>query len=90
MPDDDKKILKHQFGTKSLKMSHVIYADTESLLKKHDSCSNNPEKSYTEKKATHEACGYSMNIVRLYDKNIHSLKIVSRDFVKSYEIRQQK
>ena len=64
--------LKHQFGTKSLKMSHVIYADTESLLKKHDSCSNNPEKSYTEKKATHEACGYSMNIVRLYDKNIHS------------------
>ena len=57
--------LKHQFGTKSLKMSHVIYADTESLLKKHDSCSNNPEKSYTEKKATHEACGYSMNIVRL-------------------------
>ena len=53
-------------------MSHLIYADAEPLLIKHDSCSNNPEKSYTEKKATHEACGYSMNVLRSYDKNIHS------------------
>ena len=72
MPDDNKKILKHQFGTKLLEMSHLIYADTEPLLIKHDSCSNNPGKSNKEKKATHEACGYSMNVLRSYDKNIHS------------------
>ena len=72
MPDDDKKILRHRFGTKSLKLSHIIYADTESLLIKHDLCSNKIKQSYTEKKATHEACGYSMNIVRSYDKNIHN------------------
>ena len=56
MSDDDNKILKHQFGTKSLKMSHVIYVDTESLLIKHDSCSNIPETFYRETKATYVAC----------------------------------
>ena len=67
-----KKTLKHQFGTKSVKMSHIIFADIESLLIKRDSCSNDPEKSYRERKATLEACGYSVNVLRSYHKNIRS------------------
>ena len=72
MSDDDNKISKHQFGIKSLKISHEMYVETEPLLIKHDSCSNNPEKTYTETKSTHEVSGYSINITKSYDKNIHS------------------
>ena len=43
---------------KSLKIPFVIYADFECLLLKKQSCQNNPDKSYTEKKAIHEPCGY--------------------------------
>ena len=35
-----------------------------------DSCSNNPRRSYTERKVTHEVCGYLLNFVRSYEKNI--------------------
>ena len=45
MPEEGKNILKHQFGTKYLEMLHTIYADTEILLIKQHSYSNNPEKS---------------------------------------------
>ena len=72
MSDDDNKISKHQFGIKSLKISHEMYVETEPLLIKDDSCSNNPEKTYTETKSTHEVSGYSINIIKSYDKNIHS------------------
>ena len=43
--------------------------DLESLLIKQQSSQNNPEKSYTEKKAIHEASGYSLNLVRSYEPN---------------------
>ena len=49
MPNEENKILKCNSGEKSLKVSFVIYADLECLLKKIDTCTNNPEKSYTEK-----------------------------------------
>ena len=52
-------ILKYSDGMKSLRMPFVIYADLECLLVKQQSCQNNPDKSYTERKAIHEACGYS-------------------------------
>ena len=72
MPEEGKNILKHQFGTKSIEMPHMIYADTETLLIKQHSCSNNPKKSFTEKQAKHQACGYPMTVVKSYDKDIHS------------------
>ena len=72
IPEEGENILKHQFGTKSLEMPHMIYADTETLLIKQHSCSNNPEKSFTEKRAKHGACGYAMTVVKSYDKDIHS------------------
>ena len=37
-------------------------------VKKIDSCQNNPEKSYTEKKAMHEPSGWSMAIICSFDK----------------------
>ena len=34
MPDGDNKILKYKQGEKSIKVSFIIYADLEYLLKK--------------------------------------------------------
>ena len=44
MPKEDKKILKYNYGEKSLKLPFVIYADLECLLEKND-----PEKTSIEK-----------------------------------------
>ena len=54
MPKSVEKILKYNPGEKSLKAPFAIYLDLECLLRKEQSCQNNPEKSYTEKKAKHE------------------------------------
>ena len=54
----NNKILKYNPGEKSLKVPHKIYADIECLLRKIDTSQNNPEKSYTEKKAKHKPSGY--------------------------------
>ena len=50
-------------------MAHALYLALESLLTKTQSCQKNPQESYTERKATHKACGYSLNLVTLYDSN---------------------
>ena len=50
MPNQVEKILKYNPGEKSIKTLLTIYLDLECLLKKEQSCQNNPEKSYTEKK----------------------------------------
>ena len=68
MPDEDNKILKYVSGEKSLKVSFVVYADLECLLKKINTCQNNPDKSYTEKKATHRPSGYSLTTCCSFDK----------------------
>ena len=41
---------------------------------KQQSCRNNPDKSYTERKAIHEPCGYSLDLVSSFDvkENKHS------------------
>ena len=69
MPAEDKNILKYNPEEKSLKVANIIYMDLESLLIKQQSSQNNHEKSYTEKKAIHEAWGYSINLVRSYKPN---------------------
>ena len=48
MPDEDNKILKYNYGEKSLKAPFIIYADLKCLLEMH-SWQNNFEKSYIEK-----------------------------------------
>ena len=49
MPDQVNKTLKYNPGEKSLKTPYTFYLDFECILKKVQSCQNNPEKSYTEK-----------------------------------------
>ena len=67
MPTESNKILKYNCGEKSLRVPFAIYADLECLLLKQQSCQNNPNKSYTERKAIHEPCGYSINLVSSFD-----------------------
>ena len=59
---------------KSLWIPFVIYTNLECLLVKQQSCQNNPGKSYTERKAIHEACGYSLDFISSFDlkENKHS------------------
>ena len=74
MPDEDNKILKYVSGEKSLKVPFVIYADLECLLKKINTCQNNPDKSCTEKKATHRPSGYSLTTCCSFDKSLNERK----------------
>ena len=43
-----------------MKAPYIIVADIESLLRKLDTCANDPSKSSTEEKNKHEMCGYSL------------------------------
>ena len=61
MPTEKNNTLKYSEGAKSLKIPYVIYVDLECLLLKQQSCQNNPDKSYTGRKAMHEPCSYLMN-----------------------------
>ena len=67
MPTKSNKILKYDHGEKSLRTPFVIYADLECLLLKQKSCQNNVNKSYIERKAIHEPCGYTINLVSSFD-----------------------
>ena len=69
MPDENSKILKYNPGEKSLKVPYIIYADLECLPEKVNTCQNNPEKSYTEKKAKHKPSGYSLVRCCSFDKS---------------------
>ena len=67
MPIEDNNKLKCNHGEKSLKAPFAIYADLECLLIKQQSCQNNLNESYTERKAMHEPCGYSLDLVSSFD-----------------------
>ena len=45
MPDENNKILEYKTEEQSLKVPFTIYADLECLLKKVNTCQNNPDKS---------------------------------------------
>ena len=67
MPTQGNNTIKYNHGEKSLKVSFTIYADLECLLIKQQSCQNNPHESYPERKAMHEPCGYSLDLVSSFD-----------------------
>ena len=67
MPARINKKLKYNNGEKSLKTPLLIYADLECLLIKQQSCQNNPNEFYTERKAMHEPCGYTLSLVSSLD-----------------------
>ena len=60
MSNEDNKILKYNHGEKSMTHPFINYADLECLLKKMDTCYNNPEKSSTTKEKKHKAFCYSV------------------------------
>ena len=74
MPTKNNKTLKYNHGEKSLKVLFTIYGDLECLLIKQKSCQNDPNESYTERKAIHEPCGYALTLVSSFDskQNKHS------------------
>ena len=57
MGEEVKNILKYRSGDKSLKVSFIVYADLECLLKKEQSRQN----SCTQRKAKHETSDYSLS-----------------------------
>ena len=67
MPNENNKILIYNHGEKSLKAPFLITFENEVLLPKMFSCQNNPEKSYTERKANHEASGCAWSLTCSFD-----------------------
>ena len=73
MPKEDNKIFKYNHGQKSMKVSFIIYADVESLLKKMSTCQNNPEKSSTTKINEHPLSVYSLLTHCVFDATKNKL-----------------
>ena len=86
MPTKLNKILKYNHGEKSLKTPFVIYVDLECLLLKQQSCQNNPNESYTERKAIHEPCGYSLDLVCSSDSKEDKVFIGEMIVLKSFVV----
>ena len=73
MPNKDNNLIKYNQGDKSLKLSFIIYADLECLLKKIDTCQNNPDLSSTTKINQHIPSGYSIYTSCSFDKSNNKL-----------------
>ena len=69
IPTENNNTLKYNHREKSLKVPFTIYADLKCLLIKQQSCQSNPNDSHTEKKAMHEPCVYSLDLVSSFDSN---------------------
>ena len=50
MSNEDNKILKYNYGEKSMKAPSIIFVELECFLEKMHSCQNISGKSYTETK----------------------------------------
>ena len=68
-----------------LKTTFVIYADLECLLIKKQLCQNNPNESYTERKALHEPSGYALTLVSSFDSKQNKRSFYrGKDYVKRF------
>ena len=85
MPPEKDNILEFNQYMTSDKMSYIIQADIESLIKKIDGCANNPENSPTTKIVEHFACGYSMSTIWAFDhiESKHNL-YRGKDYMKNF------
>ena len=85
MPTKHNKTLKYNHGEKSFEVPFTIYADLECLLIKQQSCQNNPNESYTERKAMHEPCGYALSLFCLFDETKNKRSFYrGRDCIKKF------
>ena len=73
MPNKDNNLIKYNQGDKSLKLPFIIYANLECLLKKIDTCQNNPDLSSTTKINQHIPSGYSIYTSYSFDKSNNKL-----------------
>ena len=67
MPTQGNNTLKCNYGEKSLKIPFTIYPVLECLLIKQQPCQNNPNESYTKRKAMHEPSGYTSDLICSFD-----------------------
>ena len=72
MPEKDASI-KYNPGVKSMRASYAIFADIESLVKKMDTCTNEPDKSATTQLNKHEMCGYSLVTHSSFDEKNNAI-----------------
>ena len=79
MPSEKDSILEFNQYMKSDKMPYIIYADTESLIKKVDGCANNSENSSTTKLGEHIPCRYSVSPIWAFD-HIENKDELSKSF----------
>ena len=53
-------------------MAHAIYVDIECLLVKHKTCSNNPNKSFSQAISTHVPSGFAISVINGFKTNYHT------------------
>ena len=75
MPSEKDRISEFNQFMKLDKLSCIICADIEALIRRIDGCANNPENSSTTKIGEHIPCGYPMSIIWAFEdlKNKHTL-----------------
>ena len=73
MPSPNNNIIKYNQGEKSLELPFIIYADLECLLKKIDTCQNNPDLLSTTKINQHIPSGCSIYTNCSFDKSNNKL-----------------
>ena len=73
MPSPNNNLIKYNQGEKSLELPFIIYADLECLLKKIDTCYNNPDLSSTTKINQHIPSEYSIYTNCSFDKSNNKL-----------------
>ena len=54
-----------------MKTPFTLYADLECLLIKQQSFQNNPNESYTERKAKHEPSGYAVRLISSFNSKVY-------------------
>ena len=64
MPTENNKFIKFVNHKNQLKAPWVIYADFESIIKKIEGPIQSTDESFTHKSSIHEACGFSLRVVR--------------------------
>ena len=77
MPQPGSKVFFCQYQ-KRLPVPFVIYADSEALTRKIDSCSPWGDKSYTQAYQNHEACGFRYKVVCHYDQKYSKPAVIYR------------
>ena len=63
MPSEKDNILEFDQYMKSDKISYIIYADIDSLIKEIDGCTNNLENSSATSIGQHIPCGCSISTI---------------------------